>query len=275
MKKSATILNGAALADKIKLKLKNDIADSPKKPGLAAILVGDDAASALYVKLKEKASIEVGINFHKYLCDHECYPNISEAELIKLIKFLNKDKDTDGIIVQLPLPEKFDAKKIITLIDPKKDVDGFHPKNKNKEIIPPTIAAILELLKATDQNLAEKNALIIGQSDIFIGRLEKYLKKIGIKKIKNSREIPADSKNYDIVIIALGKPKILKKFMVKDDAIVIDVGISRVKGKTVGDVDPSVAEAAGFISPVPGGVGPLTVAYLLKNTYSASKNSKI
>ncbi|MEK7167584.1 MAG: bifunctional 5,10-methylenetetrahydrofolate dehydrogenase/5,10-methenyltetrahydrofolate cyclohydrolase, partial [Patescibacteria group bacterium] len=250
-------------AEEIKKDLKEKIAKMKTPPSLAAVLAGDDPSSELYVKLKEASSRKIGMEFHKYLCNEKCYPDISQKKLLEVIDFLNKDKTVNGIIVQLPLPEKYDPEKVINKIDPKKDVDGFHPKNNL--VVPPTISAILELLKQTKQDLKGKSALIIAKGDVFTKGIEKRLNELWIKT-KNSREIPADSKDYDIIIIALGKAKSLKKSMVKKDSIIIDVGINRTKNGIVGDADPKVAEVCGFLSPVPGGVGPLTVACLLKNT---------
>lgn len=276
MKKTATILDGQKIAHQIKLKLRREIKTMKQAPSLAAILVGDSPASALYVKLKRKAALEVGIMFHQYLSTADCYPNISEKELIELIKFLNHDPNTNGILLQLPLPKQYHTDKIIKTIDPAKDVDGFHPKNKNSQIIPPTIGAIVELLTATKQNLTDKKTLIIGNSDIFTCELKKYLtSELKIKNITTKKSTPKNSTNFDVIIIALGQAKVLKKTMVKPGAIVIDVGINQQKDMTVGDVDEDVKEVAGFVSPVPGGVGPLTVAKVLENTVKLAqiKNS--
>ena len=260
-KKTATILDGKAIAERIKTELRQDIIDKNLSPGLAAILVGDDPASKMYLDLKEKACKEVGIAFNKYLCNSECYDDIDEAELLEMISFLNRDKQIDGILVQLPLPKGFDTDKIIKAIDPTKDADGFH----NGKITPPTIAAIIELLKATGEDLHGKSAVIIGNSDIFIDGIESRLIGLGIKETKKEKNIPENCNDYDIVIIACGRPRILKAKDIKTGAIVIDVGISKLEGATVGDVDPEVIGKAGFVSPVPGGVGPLTVACLLRN----------
>ncbi len=267
----AEILDGKLLAEKIKIELRSKILLKTKKPGLAAILVGDNPASDLYVKLKEKFANEVGIQFHKYLCNEKCYPDIPESGLIELVEFLNKDKEIDGILLQLPLPEKYDTQKIINTINPEKDADGFHPKNKTG-LVPPPIAAVIELLKETGEKLTAKNLLIIGKSDIFTLGLEKYLKKeLKIKKIASEKAIPKNSAEYDIIIIGLGQAHILKKKHVKSGAIIIDIGINKLEGKTVGDVDPKVSEIAEYLSPVPGGVGPLTVACLMRNVYELSK----
>ncbi len=267
--KQAQILDGQKLAEEIELDLAKEINTSGKRPGLAAILVGDDPASELYIKLKEKKAGEVGIDFHKYLCNQACCQEITEQELEDMVKFLNEDPMIDGIIVQLPLPSQYDTQKIIDAIDPSKDVDGFHPENTS--VIPPTVASIIELLKATKEELADKKTLIIGKSSIFLNGLEKFIKQeLGIKSVKTDDSIPPDSKNFDIIIIAIGRGQVLKKDMIKDGAIVIDVGINKLHQKTIGDVDPQVAEVASYFSPVPGGVGPLTVACLLKNTYLLS-----
>jgi len=274
IKKSAIILDGKALAEKIKLDIRKEIIKLPSPPGLAAILVGDDAASKIYLRLKEKAAQEIGINFHKYLGNNDCCPSVSEKELLSMIEFLNNDPATNGIIVQLPLPKKFNTEKIIGTIDPKKDVDGFHPRNKTG-IIPPTIAAVIELLKATGEDLARKDTLIIGKNDIFTKGLAKYLSaELKIKKIAETKAINETAKKADIIIIALGQAGALKKNLIKAGAIVIDVGINKAGDKTIGDADPAVAESAGWISPVPGGVGPLTVACLLKNTYLLTQANK-
>lgn len=264
-KKKAIFLDGIKLAEKIKSELKEKIENCRSTPGLAAILIGDDPASELYIKLKEKAADSIGIQFHKYLCNKQCFPQISQKEILDTVEFLNNDDNIDAIIVQLPLPANFNSQEIIDAIDPDKDVDGFHAKNK--KVVPPTVDAIIELLKSTKEDLANKKTLIIGKSQIFMGGIESHLKNFGIKSVTNNEEIPNDCDSYDIVIIAVGKPHILKKENVKKGAIVIDVGINKLKGKTVGDVHPSVEDVAGYLSPVPGGVGPLTVACLLRNTY--------
>lgn len=268
--KSAIILDGTAIAQQIKLELRREILKLDNPPGLAAILIGDNAASELYLKLKEKACHEVGIEFHKYLFGGRCFSDISQENIIGMIKFLNADPAITGIIVQLPLPPQYQTAKIIKAINPGKDVDGF--SSGDSRIIPPTVAAISELLKAANENLAQRRALLIGNSDIFLKGLKKYLiGGLGLKNIRESKNIPKDSAAYDIIVIALGRAGVLKKAQVKPGSIVIDVGINRVRGKTVGDVDPKVAAAAGWLSPVPGGVGPLTVACLLRNVVRLAK----
>jgi methylenetetrahydrofolate dehydrogenase (NADP+)/methenyltetrahydrofolate cyclohydrolase len=266
---TAKILDGKSIAEKIRKDLRQEIIDNGITPGLAVILVGDNTPSMMYVNLKEKASEEVGINFSKYLANSQCYQDIDERELTEMIEFLNKDESVNGIVLQLPLPKEFDQNKMVKLITKSKDADGFH----NGKVTPPTIASIIELLKATEtEKFSGLKTLILGKADIFMTGLADHLKKdLDIKKISSAHEIPKDCDTYDIIIIALGSAHLLKKNDVKKGAIVIDVGINKVAGQTVGDVDPEVAKVAGYLSPVPGGVGPLTVACLLRNVFELAK----
>lgn len=272
-KKSYQILDGAALAEEIKRDLAQKVSQMKPQPGLATILVGDDEASKIYIRRKEQACREVGLGFHKYLCNEDCYPDISQEQLLELIDFLNKDEQVSGIIVQLPLPKRFDQQKIIQAIASTKDADVFGSQSSG--LLPPTVAAIIELLKATAEDLSKKSLLIVGKSDIFMAGLEKHLtQELKIKNIKRSQNIPENSADYDIIVIALGRAKALKKSQIKEGAILIDVGINKVDGHTVGDVDPAAYAKAAFISPVPGGVGPLTVACLLRNVYELANKLK-
>ncbi len=269
---ASVALDGKKIAEEILLSLKKEIEEKKLNPGLAAILIGNDPASEIYVRLKEKAAQKIGLNFHKYLCNNQCYQDIDEYELKEMLKFLNQDENTDGIIIQLPLPKEFNQNEIIKLINPQKDVDGFN----NGPIIPPTIASVIELLKATNENLTNKKTLIIGKSDIFINGLENYLQKeLKIKNIIRENNIPENSNDYDLIIIALGQPQILKKSHLKKNSIVIDIGINKLNDQTVGDVDPEAYKMTSYYSPVPGGVGPLTVACLLRNTIELYKKNKI
>ena len=188
VKQSALILSGKALAEQIKNSLKQEISELGIAPGLAVILIGDNEASQLYIKLKEKAAGEVGIIFNKYLCNKQCYQEIDEHELEEMINFLNNDRQVNGIIVQLPLPKDFSQDEIIKLIEPRKDVDGFN----DGEVIPPTVAAIIELLKATGENLHAKKTLVIGNSDIFTDGLKKFLRQ---ELAINECEISTDRKS--------------------------------------------------------------------------------
>jgi methylenetetrahydrofolate dehydrogenase (NADP+) / methenyltetrahydrofolate cyclohydrolase len=261
----AQILNGNLLAEKILLQVKDKVATMDVEPGLAAILVGDNEASKLYLKLKEKACLEAGINFSSYL-----FPaDYKEEQIIEAIKFLNIDNDIQGILVQLPLPEGFDTDKIIQAIDPKKDIDGFQP---DSPFTSPTALGILELLKETKVDLNGKKVTILSNSEEFAKPFKKLLPDSILKHYNlKSKTLNKDLPQADIVIIAVGIPNYLKPSAIKKDAILIDVGISKVNGKTVGDIDSACDEIASWRSPVPGGVGPMTVAMLLQNLVNLVK----
>lgn len=270
-KTTAIILDGRAIAKNIKAKLFKQISQAKEKPGLTAILIGDDSASELYVSIKERACEQTGINFNKYLCNKICYPDASELEIITMIQFLNNDNAVDGILIQLPLPAKFNTQKIIDAISPQKDADGFH--YGVTRVISPVVGAIMELILAVPNlETNHKKVLAIIKNDTLGSSLKEQLAKIGLANVTQENKIPKNSADYDVIIIALGKSHALKKTMIKNGAIIIDVGINSANGKTTGDVDPEVTTIAGYISPVPGGVGPLTVACLLKNTYQLFKN---
>lgn len=270
------LIDGCVLAAKIRQELKEKISASRITPGLGVILVGDDPASHLYVKLKERACKKAGIYFEKHLFSADAI----ESEIIKKIKQLNNLTIIHGILVQLPLPPHLDADRIISVIKPDKDADGFHPENiralkANQPFVEPVLAkAIWELIttalhRLITTSLGHLNTLIIGNSDVFTGSLEAYLKQKGLKA---SHLHPDQIKNiqyFDIVIVAVGQPSFLKGDDFKDGAIVIDVGTNRLPdGRVVGDVDfESTKQKNGWITPVPGGVGPVTVAVLLENVY--------
>ena len=277
------IIDGKKIAEKITTELKGDIAKLNRPPGLAVVLIGDDPASQLYVKTKKKAAGKIGINFSDYLCDSEkCHLGNKEVDILQMIDFLNKDSEIDGIIIQLPLPDKFNTEKIIEAIDPKKDVDGFHPANRKQflnnqsEITPPLIGTIIETLNYTKEDLKGKNTVIVSKNSIFSNPLEHALKKIGLNtQIVNptDKNLTAKTKLADVLIVIVGKKNFIKKTMVKSDAIVIDVGTNLIGPKKwAGDVDPKVAQVAKWLTPVPGGIGPITVAMLLKNVYKIAKN---
>lgn len=252
-----TILKGDFLAQKIKKKLKKNFAGLKIKPGLAVILIGNNKSSQVYVRQKEKIAKELGVNFKKYLMPAE----ISQKKINDLIEKLNKNKKVQGILVQLPLPKNLNADKVIQSIERKKDVDGFY----NPSIIPPVIAAILELLKGTGLNLSGKKTRLLTKGKIFTKSLKNVLKSKGIK-------ITNQTNKADILIVALGKPKFIKAEMIKNGAVVVDVGFNRINGKLTGDVDfKDVVKKVKFITPVPGGVGPLTVIFLFKNLLKLSK----
>jgi len=267
------ILDGKALAEKIQLNIKKEIADKNLQPGLAVILVGDDPASKLYVSKKKKASREVGINFHEYLIKAEA----QEQDVLDTINFLNQDEEIDAILVQLPLPKKFNTNKIIQAIDPAKDVDGFHPQNikdflKNKARITPGLPlGILRLLEESGESVANKQAVIVSKSEVFSRPMIKILEDRQMKVSlvnPNDKNLPIQTTQGDVLIVSCGQPFLIKENMVKDGSIIIDVGTNKIDNNyVVGDVDYStVFPKVKFITPVPGGVGPMTVAMLLYNT---------
>ena len=282
-----TILDGKTTANAIKeeiaLSVKKLKAEGKKLPHLAAVLVGSDGASMTYVNAKVKACEMVG--FNSTLIDLP--EDTTEEQLLNEIDDLNKDKDIDGFIVQLPLPKQIDEQKVLMAVHPDKDVDGFHPVNVGKmtlelpTFLPATPFGILELLERYEVNTAGKSVLVIGRSNI-VGRPMSILlsqkRKIGNATVtvahsrtKNLEEL---TKSADIIVAALGKPEFLTGEMVKEGVTIIDVGITRVKDaskkrgyRLAGDVHfDSVAKKSSFITPVPGGVGPMTIAMLLKNT---------
>ena len=250
-------------------------------PGLAVVLVGEDPASQVYVGKKAKACAEVGFLSREYKLPAET----DEEKLLKIIRKLNRDKLIHGILVQLPLPKHISTEKIIAAIDPRKDVDGFHPYNVGGLVtgspmfVPCTPRGIMELIARTGIDLKGKEAVVVGRSNI-VGKpiALLLLAQHATVTICHSRtkDLPAVIRRADILIAAVGKAHMIKADMVKDGAIVIDVGVNRLEnGKLAGDVDfNEVAPKASFITPVPGGVGPMTIAMLMKNTLdAASKNS--
>jgi len=286
------ILDGKKVAKKLKDNLSIEIEKLKSKfnrvPGLAVVQVGNVAASSVYVKAKTKAAKEVGIN----VIDHHLEETTNQVELINLINQLNNNKDVDGILVQLPLPKKINEEVVLNSIVPEKDADGFHPlnvgklsisqKNNEKLLIPCTPYGCLLLLRELNINLAGKNAVVIGRSNI-VGKpmSQLLLKESCTITTVHSKTVNIESicRNADILVAAIGKPEFVKKNWVKEGAIVIDVGINRIKineeeSKLVGDVLFSEVEnIVSAITPVPGGVGPMTIACLLRNTTTAFKNS--
>jgi len=287
------IIDGKKVAADIRaeLKLKIDELLNVNKtvPGLVTILVGEDPASKVYVKMKHKACNEVGINSKAEVLD----TNISEEQLLKLIDQYNNDPLFHGILVQLPLPKHINEDAVIEAISPAKDVDGFHPINVGKMVIgketffPCTPHGVVELLKRYDIQTKGKHVVVVGRSNIVGKPVANLLlqKKEGANAIVTvchsaAEDLSAHTKQADILIAAIGSPEFITQNMVKDDCVVIDVGVNRVddssssKGyELVGDVDyENVSKIASHITPVPGGVGPMTIAMLLKNTYLAYEN---
>lgn len=277
----ATIINGKEVAQKIRNTLKEEVLEL-KKAGktfkFAVIMVGDDSASKIYIKNKTKACEEVGIDCEEYILSE----NIEMKELLDLIKKLNSRKDINGILLQSPIPKHLNIDEAFRTILPEKDVDGFNPVNVGKLclgqdcFISCTPSGIIKLLEEYNIEIEGKNAVVLGRSNI-VGKpmLQCLLNKnatvtICHSKTKNLADI---TRNADIIVVAIGKEKFLKADMVKDGAVVIDVGINRLPdGKICGDVDfENVKEKASYITPVPGGVGPMTVAMLMSNIVKASK----
>ena len=265
------------ILDKIKEKIDNLKNSNKRVPGLAVIIVGNNPASKIYVNSKVKACEKVGFYSKAIFLDE----NISQAELLENIQALNNDKNIDGILVQLPLPKHLNEDEICNAIDTSKDVDGFKAENlgkvmlgKEDGMVPCTPQGIMYLLDSIkDINLYGMNGVVIGRSNIVGKPISSLLINRGVTTtVCNSRtkNIEDVLRNADIIIAALGKPKFLKENMVKEGAIIIDVGINRVDGKLCGDVDfENVSKLASFITPVPGGVGPMTIAMLLNNTLRA------
>lgn len=266
-------LDGRQLAENIRLKVKQMVTTLPSRPGMAAILVGDDPASHLYVSLKEKACEEVGIYFEKFL-----YPaSISTEELVAKIQKLNTRTEINGILVQFPLPSQ-NEDRVAQAIDPMKDIDGFHPENLRKleagepGLVPPVALGIMKLIETTGVNVRNKTAHLIC-SKFFARPLVALLKERGVTAVVS----PAGSNTADLLIVALGQPHSVIADQVKPEAIVIDVGTTKTEAGLLGDVDPSVESVASFLTPVPGGVGPMTVAMLTLNVvkaYQLQKNAR-
>ena len=276
------LLDGKALSEKIKEEVKVEVAQLVEEkhitPGLAVILVGSDAASATYVASKAKSCKNAGI----YSVVHEMPESITQEELLETIELMNKNPKLDGILVQLPLPKHIDTTVVLEAINPLKDVDGFHPYNVGRMVsnldsfLPATPFGVMRMFEEYGIELSGKNVVVIGSSDIVGKPMASLL--INAKAtvtVCNSRtkDLASHTKAADIVVIAVGVPYLLKADMIKDGAIVIDVGINRLDtGKLVGDADfEDCKSKCSHITPVPGGVGPMTIGMLLKNTIKAAK----
>lgn len=273
------ILNGKKLSLKIQDELKEKVSSLKTKPCLAVILVGDDKASKVYVRNKEKAAKYIGINTITYKLEE----STSTGDLLALIDKLNNDSSVNSILVQLPLPKHIDKEKVLLSILPEKDVDGFHPVNfghlylGSPKLVPCTPAGIIRLLDEYQISLDGKNAVVIGRSSI-VGKpiAQLLLERNATVTLTHSHthNLKEIVKKADIVVVAIGKPKFVTKDFIKKGAVVIDVGINRDENnKLVGDVDfESVKDLTSFISLVPGGVGPLTVTMLMEQTYNTYMN---
>ena len=276
----AKLLMGKEVSARIKAELKTEVENLKKEginPGLAVIIVGEDPASQVYVRHKERACEECGIYSEKYALPAET----TQEELLKLIDELNNKSSISGILVQLPVPKHIDEKTIINAIAPNKDVDAFHPVNVGKimvgnyDFVPCTPAGVMELIKESGIDVSGKECVIVGRSNI-VGKPQAMLllHQNGTVTICHSKtkNLAEKTKNADILVAAVGIPNFIKGDMIKKGAVVIDVGINRLENKKLcGDVEFESAEkVAGAITPVPGGVGPMTIAMLMKNTVKAA-----
>ena len=275
------IIDGNKIAQEVRHSVRKEALDFKEKtgivPGLAVILVGEDPASQVYVGRKAKACAEVGFLSREY----KLSADTSEAKLLNIISELNADQVIHGILVQLPLPKHISTEKIIAAIDPHKDVDGFHPYNVgglvsgNPLFVPCTPRGIMELIARTGIDLKGKEAVVVGRSNI-VGKPMALLLLAQHATVtichSRTKDLPAVTRRADVLIAAVGKPHMIKANMVKEGAVVIDVGVNRLEnGKLAGDVAfDEVAAKASFITPVPGGVGPMTIAMLMKNTLDAA-----
>ncbi|MDM7202631.1 MAG: bifunctional methylenetetrahydrofolate dehydrogenase/methenyltetrahydrofolate cyclohydrolase FolD [Thermodesulfobacteriaceae bacterium] len=288
---SAKIIDGKAVAEKIRAEIKREVEELSAKgiiPGLVTILVGENPASISYVTAKQKTAHELGF----YSVQENLPESVSEEELLKLIKKYNEDPKIHGILVQLPLPKHINERKVLYAIDPRKDVDGFHPVNVGRLVlgepcfIPCTPYGILMLLAETGVSVEGANAVVVGRSNI-VGKpiailLMQKRKPVGNATVTvchtGTKNMAEYTRRADILIVAAGVPKFITADMVKEGVVVIDVGVNRIgttpegKAKLCGDVDfDAVKEKASYITPVPGGVGPMTITMLMKNTLEASK----
>lgn len=288
---SAKIIDGKAVAEKIRAEIKREVEELSAKgitPGLVTILVGENPASISYVTAKQKTAHELGF----YSVQENLPESVSEEELLKLIKKYNEDPKIHGILVQLPLPKHINERKVLYAIDPRKDVDGFHPVNVGKLVlgepcfIPCTPYGILMLLAETGVPVEGANTVVVGRSNI-VGKpiailLMQKRKPVGNATVTvchtGTKNMVEYTRRADILIVAVGVPKFITADMVKEGVVVIDVGVNRIgttpegKAKLCGDVDfDTVKEKASYITPVPGGVGPMTITMLMKNTLEASK----
>jgi methylenetetrahydrofolate dehydrogenase (NADP+) / methenyltetrahydrofolate cyclohydrolase len=269
-------MDGKALAQRIRARVAEEVAAHEGPIGLATVLVGDDPASEIYVRRKREACEEAGIeSIH-----HAPAGDIAEDELLALVEELNADERVTGLLVQLPLPAHVDEDKIIRAVDPMKDVDGFHPVNAGfllqgrPTLLPATPAGIMEILREYEIPLSGASAIVIGRSNI-VGKPTAILLLAESATVtvahSRTRDLPELVRAADVVVAAVGKPRTVTAEMVKPGATVIDVGINRLDGTVVGDVDEGVREVAGHVTPVPGGVGPMTIAMLLANTMRAAR----
>jgi methylenetetrahydrofolate dehydrogenase (NADP+)/methenyltetrahydrofolate cyclohydrolase len=272
---AAVMMEGPPLAARIRGEVASDVRELGRV-GLATVLVGDDPASQVYIRHKHEAAQAAGIE----AIDHRLPADIAQDELLALVAELNADDRVDGILVQLPLPGHLDEDIVIGSVAPTKDVDGFHPLNAGRlylgkpQFVPATPLGVLALLDEHDIRLEGAHAVVIGRSEI-VGKPAAHLLlgRHATVTLCHSRtaDLGFHTRQADVLVVAVGRPAVVTPEMVKKGAAVVDVGINRTETGLVGDVDPAVAERAGFLTPVPGGVGPMTIAMLLRNTVQAAR----
>jgi methylenetetrahydrofolate dehydrogenase (NADP+) / methenyltetrahydrofolate cyclohydrolase len=272
---AATVLDGAALAAKIRAGVRDDVAGLGEI-GLATVLVGEEPASQIYIRLKHKAADEAGIR----AVDKRLPEETTEEELLEVVEELNADDSIDGILVQTPLPAQIEEARVMRAIDPMKDVDGLHPFNAGQlffgepTMVPATPLGIMELLREHGVQVAGSHAVVVGRS-LIVGRpvAMLLLHTNATVTICHSRtvDLARQTLDADILVVAVGQAAVVSADMVKGGAAVLDVGMNRTEAGLVGDVDPSAADRAGFMTPVPGGVGPMTIAMLLRNAVQAAR----
>jgi methylenetetrahydrofolate dehydrogenase (NADP+)/methenyltetrahydrofolate cyclohydrolase len=266
---TATLIDGRALAARIRARVAEDVRELGGL-GLTTVLVGDDPASDIYIRLKQRAAAEAGIR----ATDLRLPASTREEELLERVASLNADDEVDGVLVQLPLPDHVDEARVIRAVDPVKDVDGFHPANAGElllgrpTLVPATARGVLALLAEYAIPLVGAEAVVVGRSAI-VGKPTAQLLEQANATVtvchSRTRDLAAHTTRADVLVVAAGRPAIVGAGMVKPGAAVVDVGINRTEAGIVGDVEPAVAEVAGFLTPVPGGVGPMTIACLLEN----------
>jgi methylenetetrahydrofolate dehydrogenase (NADP+)/methenyltetrahydrofolate cyclohydrolase len=272
---AATLMDGKARAAEVRERVARDVAELGHV-GLATVLVGDDPASDVYIRAKHRASEEVGIDAR----DLRLAETTTEAELLDVVAGLNADDGVDGLLVQLPLPDGIDEARVIRAVNPAKDVDGFHPLNAGElylgrpTYVPGTALGVLELLDAYDVALEGVHAVVLGRSDI-VGKPVSMLLQQRHATVtmchSRTRDLAAEVARADVVVAAVGVPGLVRADWIKEGAAVVDVGITRTEAGLAGDVDPAAAARAGLLTPVPGGVGPMTVAMLLANAVRAAR----
>jgi methylenetetrahydrofolate dehydrogenase (NADP+) / methenyltetrahydrofolate cyclohydrolase len=276
---SAVRIDGKVVADKVRAEVAKDVEAFGLPVCLATILVGDDPASHIYVGWKHKAATQAGIETR----DHRLPEATAESEILELLEELNADDAVDGILVQLPLPAQVDEARVIGAIDPEKDVDGLHPLNSGRLFlgqplhVPATPLGVMVMLREYGVELEGKEAVVIGRSELAGKPMAMLLlAENATVTICHSRtaDLGAHTREADVLVAAVGRPGIVTPDMVKPGSAVVDIGITRTENGLLGDVDPAVAEVAGYMTPVPGGVGPMTIAMLLRNTVTAAQHRR-